>query len=138
MTYLQAAHCPDGESPAHEVAEIPIYPAAIRSYARDLFRNEKRIQALYIGARKNRLKPTAKARTEDVLPLIGTHSGMREIYVVVAWHSQGYKRSDRERTRAQVVPHVYSHVLKVAVIVPTVLATDGVSVRSTWKAQMGY
>src|SRR3989442_15000040 len=120
MTYLQAAHCPDGESPAHEVAEIPIYPAAIRSYARDLFRNEKRIQALYIGARENRIKPTAKARSEDVLPLIGTRSGMREIYVVVAWHSQGYKRSDRERTRAQVVPHVYSHVLKVDVIVPTV------------------
>src|SRR5439155_1479413 len=40
MTYLQAAHCPDGESPAHEVAEIPIYPAAIRSYAHDPFLNE--------------------------------------------------------------------------------------------------
>src|SRR5438128_963817 len=120
MTYLQAAHCPDGESPAHEVAEIPIYPAAICSYAHDRFRNEKRIQALYIGARKNRLKPTAKARAEDVLPLIGTRSGMREIYVVVAWHSQGYKRRDRERTGAQVVPQVYSHVLKVAVIVPIV------------------
>src|ERR1700737_2889972 len=120
MTDLQGAQRPEGKAPSNEVTDIPVQPTTIRSNTPDFFRNNKRIQPLHVCPGKNRLEVASKARAEDILALVGTRSGMRKVYVVVARYPEGHKGSNGERMGAQVVSQVQTDILKVAMVLPVV------------------